>query len=510
MYSLENINSLLPYDEFVEHLSQGKIGIEKESLRISGSSISTKDHSSSLGSPLCNKYITTDFSESQIELITPPFEKNRDAFDFLEDIHHFVNLNVDEDSIWPFSIPPYINSEDNIKIASYGSSNHALFKETYRRGLAHRYGKLMQIISGVHFNYSLPDKIWKILQKGYPDIQSINLKSIIYFRMLRNIKRMNWLILYLFGASPILNEQFVRGQKDDFRQYKGFFYAPYATSLRMSDIGYQNFNQPNFFVPLDSIDNYINAIKDATNKQYIDYEYISSNLGSLAQLNSNFLQIEDEYYSVIRPKSNEKSDLRTLKKLSNTGVEYIEFRSLDLDPFSPTGITLETLNFVEIFLLYSAFLPSPNIDNDESLEIENNDLKVARYGRKPLQVLTKNGKSISLQDWAHTILEGMDSLSLDLGNNEKYLSSYKEIIKNNQGTLSELFLEKVLSSQLDYQEIGIALSEQNQKSFIERNTEKNKNYKILENEVDRSLLQQKNLELDDTKSFDTFLNDYFC
>ena len=328
--------------------------------------------------------------------------------------------------------------------------------------------------------------------------------------MLRNIKRMNWLILYLFGASPILNEQFVRGQKDDFRQYKGFFYAPYATSLRMSDIGYQNFNQPNFFVPLDSIDNYINAIKDATNKQYIDYEYISSNLGSLAQLNSNFLQIEDEYYSVIRPKSNEKSDLRTLKKLSNTGVEYIEFRSLDLDPFSPTGITLETLNFVEIFLLYSAFLPSPNIDNDESLEIENNDLKVARYGRKPLQVLTKNGKSISLQDWAHTILEGMDSLSLDLGNNEKYLSSYKEIIKNNQGTLSELFLEKVLSSQLDYQEIGIALSEQNQKSFIERNTEKNKNYKILENEVDRSLLQQKNLELDDTKSFDTFLNDYFC
>lgn len=509
MHSIENINSVLPYDEFIEHLSHGKIGIEKESLRISGSSISSKDHSKSLGSPLCNKYITTDFSESQIELITPPFTDSRDTLDFLHDIHHFVSLNISDESIWPFSIPPYISSEESIKIASYGSSNHASFKETYRRGLSHRYGKLMQIISGVHFNYSLPDKIWENLLESYANDKCVDLKSVVYFRMLRNIKRMNWLILYLFGASPIINQQFIQGRKENFKQYKGFFYSPYATSLRMSDIGYQNFNQSNFFVPLDSIDKYIDTLKDATNKSYIDYEYISHNQGPLAQLNSHLLQIEDEYYSVARPKSTEISNLRPLKKLKNTGVEYIEFRSLDLDPFSQTGVSLETLNFLEIFLIYSTFLPSPNIDQYESSEIDNNDLIVSRNGRKPSQMLTQNGKSILLKDWANNILEGMNRISIALGNSETYLKPFKDIIQNNQGTLSELFLDKVLSCKLDYEEIGLAFAETHKNNFAQQKLDKNKNMKILENEVNRSLLEQKKLETEHEKNFDSFTDDYF-
>ena len=109
-----------------------KVGFEKESLRVINSRISQNIHPESLGSALCNNYITTDFSEAQTELVTPPFRDKIQGLKFLEGIHHFVSCNIEDEILWPFSMPPLIDDEKDIPIANYGSSNLGLFKRRYR------------------------------------------------------------------------------------------------------------------------------------------------------------------------------------------------------------------------------------------------------------------------------------------------------------------------------------------------------------------------------------------
>ena len=239
-------------------LAFGKFGIEKESLRVSQSTISRKQHQESMGSPLCHRYITTDFSEAQLELITPPLIDKKKGLNFLENIHHFVSHKIEDEIIWPFSMPPFIKSDADIPIASYGSSNLALFKMAYRNGLSHRYGRTMQAISGIHFNYSLPEQIWKSSLFTEEKAVSKKLRANIYFRTLRNLHRMNWLILYLFGASPIVTKNFLSNKHKGFQKLDNHaYYLPYATSLRMSDLGYQNINQSNVTISLNSLQAYI-------------------------------------------------------------------------------------------------------------------------------------------------------------------------------------------------------------------------------------------------------------
>lgn len=235
-------------------LAFGKVGIEKESLRVSQSAISRKQHQKNLGSPLCHKFITTDFSEALLELITPPLIDKKIGLNFLENIHHFVSHKIEDEIIWPFSMPPFIHSDAEVPIAFYGSSNLGLFKTTYRNGLSHRYGRTMQAISGIHFNYSLPEKIWKSSLFTKEKTDSKKLRSSIYFRTLRNLHRMNWLILYLFGASPIVAKNFLSDKYTGFQKLDSHaYYLPYATSLRMSDLGYQNINQSNLEISLHSL-----------------------------------------------------------------------------------------------------------------------------------------------------------------------------------------------------------------------------------------------------------------
>ena len=209
----QNLTKQVFNSDVKDILTFGKFGIEKESLRVSPTTIISKNqHQESMGSPLCHKYITTDFSEAQLELITPPSIDKPKGLDFLENIHHFVSHNIDDEIIWPLSMPPFIQSDTDIPIASYGSSNLALFKRAYRNGLSHRYGRTMQAISGIHFNYSLPLKIWKSSLCAEGKTDSKMLRASVYFRTLRNLHRMNWLILYLFGASPIVTKNFSKQQ----------------------------------------------------------------------------------------------------------------------------------------------------------------------------------------------------------------------------------------------------------------------------------------------------------
>ena len=496
-------------------LAFGRFGIEKESLRVAQSKISRQLHHESMGSPLCHKYITTDFSEAQLELITPPLANKKTGLIFLENIHHFVSHKIEDEIIWPFSMPPFIQSCDEIPIASYGSSNLALFKRAYRNGLSHRYGRTMQAISGIHFNYSLPKQIWKSSLFGQEKAVSKKLRAKIYFRTLRNVHRMNWLILYLFGASPIVAKNFLSNKHKGFQKLDNHdYYLPYATSLRMSDLGYQNINQSKLAVSINSFEEYIFDIKQATETKCDAFQSIEKEkTEDYPQINSNILQIEDEYYAVSRPKSSSVIDQRLTTKLENTGVDYIELRSLDLNPFQRIGIDLDTVHFLEAFLIYCTLSPSPLIKSSEIEEMKQNDLLVATRGREPGLNLSNNGKKINLMSWAMQILDEMLPIAELLDNKTTDFSSIiKKLInqiRDPEQTLSAMLLNKVLAEKIDFMELGRTMGNDYKNYYVSLEKSKNSDWSLFEKESSDSKKRQVELERKSNQSFEDFVEEYF-
>lgn len=487
--------------DFIEIISELRTGFEKESLRVINSKISKSLHPNSLGSALCNEYITTDFSEAQLELITPPLEGSNSSLDFLDDIHHFVTLNLGEECLWPLSMPPIVDSEDDIRIAKYGNSNLGIFKEVYRNGLSARYGRLMQAISGFHFNISLPQRLWKLVDyKNKNDLKSI--KSETYFALLRNVFRMNWLIIYLFGASPILSKSFLKNEDDSFKKLsKDAFHLPYATSLRMSEYGYSNKQRNKTFVSHNSLDEYVKNLRLATNTNNKQFRVFGD---SSRQLNSNILQIEDEYYASARVKSNAYDFKRNSSNLLETGVDFIEIRSLDLNPFNRIGIDKETALFLEIFFIYCLVKDSDFIHTDEIVSINSNDLNVAKFGRKPGLRLIESNKEVSLKNWGLKIIDEMLPIAeqLDTKNKEykKVINSIKTRILEPNYTLSGLLEEGIRTSGLSYMEFGNSIAEKNKNYYLNEPTSLNKEWKSLEYTAKKSLEKQKSLERETVES----------
>src|SRR5690606_13348888 len=240
-------------------LQGGRKGVEKESLRVTpDGAIAQTPHPRALGSALTNEHITTDFSEALIELVTPPFTTSWELLQYLLDLHQFVYRHLGDELLWATSMPCIIDGDESIPIAEYGTSNVARMKTIYRRGLSVRYGRMMQAISGVHFNYSFPAPFWE----AYADIRESKIRgqdfiSACYFDLLRNYRRHGWIVLYLFGVSPVVCKSFLRGRHADLSELSaGTLYEPYATSLRMSDIGYRNRNQAGVSVSVNSLDEY--------------------------------------------------------------------------------------------------------------------------------------------------------------------------------------------------------------------------------------------------------------
>ena len=285
-----------------------KIGLEKECLRVTeNGTISQTSHPVTLGSALTNPYITTDYAEPLLEFITPPFETATRALDFLSTIHKFVYKKLDNEILWSTSMPCVLTGNDSIHIAEYGNSNAGLMKTAYRRGLGHRYGKMMQVIAGIHFNFSLPNSFWIRYQELEKNNDStLTFKSDSYFGMLRNLQRFGWLIPYLFGASPAVCISFMDGIEKVLEPFDDYTYHhPYATSLRLSDIGYQNYKEGKSGIKAnyDNLNAYINSIKHAIETPSPEYLKFGTKVdGVYQQLNSNLLQIENEYYSSVRPK----------------------------------------------------------------------------------------------------------------------------------------------------------------------------------------------------------------
>jgi glutamate--cysteine ligase len=373
-----------------ERLKRIRRGIEKESLRVRpDGSLSQAPHPPALGSALTHPHITTDFSESQLELITAPHTGVDACLEELTQIHQAVDRHIGEELLWAASMPCNLPADDQIPIGRYGTSNVGRAKTVYRIGLSHRYGRRMQAISGIHYNFSLP-----------------GVKSDEYFALIRNFRRHSWLPIYLFGASPAVCPSFVAGRRHPLVELApGALYAPHATSLRMGPLGYQSDAQASLSVSYNSLESYTASLYEALTRPYPEYETIGINNGDdYRQLATSLLQIENEFYGTIRPKRRIKRGERPLHALRARGVEYVEVRLMDLDPFVAVGITASTMRFLDVFLLHCLLSGSPDDTAQEIGEIGRNQHAVALRGREAGLVLEQSRKRIQLKDWGAAIL----------------------------------------------------------------------------------------------------------
>ena len=354
-------------------------------------------HPLALGSALTNEHITTDYSEALIELVTPAFTQSWELLQYLLDLHQFVYRHLDDELLWATSMPCAIERDADIPLAQYGSSHVGRMKTIYRNGLGLRYGRMMQAISGVHFNYSFPLPFWEAYaavresrDHGAPFI------SASYFDLLRNYRRYGWMVLYLFGVSPVVCKSFLRGRDAGLADYgSGTAYEPYATSLRMSDVGYRNRNQAGLAVSVNSLDEYVRDLTRAITTPHPPYEALGVKVnGEYRQLNANILQIENEYYSFIRPKRVARSGERPTKALRRAGVEYVEVRALDVSAFDPVGVNQNKLRFLEAFLALCLLKDSAPIGDSEQAALDENHVTVARRGREPGLTLWREGRNV--------------------------------------------------------------------------------------------------------------------
>lgn len=359
-------------------------GLERETLRVNADgTLATTGHPASLGSALTHQWITTDFAEALLEFITPVDGDIDHMLTFMRDVHRYTARNLGDERMWPLSMPCYIENGQDIELAQYGTSNIGRLKTLYRSGLKNRYGALMQTISGVHYNFSLPMAFWEA-KCGEANKEGI---SAGYFRLIRNYYRFGWVIPYLFGASPAICSSFLQGKESVLPFEKtdcGMYYLPYATSLRLSDLGYTNKSQSNLGITFNDLETYVAGLKRAIKTPSEEYAKIGLQKdGEYLQINSNILQIENELYAPIRPKRVTRSGETPSDALMRGGIEYIEVRSLDINPFSPIGVDEQQVRFLDLFMVWCVLADAPEMSSDELLCTRTNWNRVILEGRKP-------------------------------------------------------------------------------------------------------------------------------
>lgn len=506
--------------EFLASLKDIKRGVEREALRINpNGTLAQTPHPKPLGSALTHESITTDFSESLLEFITPPEASSAKTIAQLQDIHRFVADNIEEEQIWPLSMPCFIDDETEIPIAYFGESNVGKMKRVYRIGLKNRYGSMMQAIAGVHFNFSLPESFWALWAKQNGTSHSQEQTSAEYFGLIRNYRRLCWLIPYLYGASPALCSSFLKGKEHSlpFKKVgKGTLYMPYATSLRMSDLGYTSAEQSSLKICYNELDNYVRLLREAMSTPSTRFErFASGEGGNYQQLNHNIIQIENELYSPIRPKQPTESMEKPTDALVRRGISYIEVRALDVNPFSAIGISDSQFDFLDVFLLSCLLMPSEALDEQQLNEAKENMDRVVLEGRNPELMLTENGNAVSLPQWSEKLFAyfGQAATLLDEANNTKQytkaVSDEYAKIQNPALTPSGKMLQSLLDGDKDNSIFGLELAQKysnEMKSFDYTFTDSAEFVRQGESSFDA----QREIEASDEKDFDTFITDYFA
>lgn len=510
----EKIQQLKPYSAL---LKGNFMGLEKEGLRVSRKGdISQKPHPKAFGCSLTHPNITTDFSESLIELVTPPVHSAKEMLAFLSKTQQYLYRHLPKDqSFWPASMPCMIRGETYIPIAQYGTSNRGMMKTVYRHGLANRYGSMMQAIAGIHFNYSFaPDffKQYHSLQTTNKTLREFTDQS--YMQLTRNVMRYGWLIPYLFGASSAVCKSFLKGyhQHSLIKFNDSTLYAPYATSLRMGDIGYQNLREDEAGVKANynSLEHYIYSLKSGMQTPCLAYEKIGlKKQGQYQQLNTNILQIENEYYAAVRPKPDMIAGKKPLDALGENGIGYIELRSLDINPSLPLGIDKTQVLFLEAFLLFCLLEYSLVISSREQFEIDDNDQLVAHKGRQPDLTLTYQGESVLLQDLGTIVMDKIHMCAELFG--REHQMAVKQIaqrIEHPELTPSAIILSKMKEQNKGFFDYTNALSKQHQKYFLAQEVDQ-AHFDYLDWQAKKSCQQQLEIEQVDNMTFDEYLADYF-
>ncbi len=501
-------------------LRGGLKGVERESLRVTPTgAIARTPHPAALGAPLTNEHITTDFSESLLELVTPPFQHSWELLQYLCDIHQFVYRYLGEEMLWPSSMPCALDGEQSIPIAQFGSSNVGRMKSVYRHGLGLRYGRIMQAISGVHFNYSFPPQLWDVL--AHVDKSGAAQQDFVsqrYFGVLRNYRRCGWIVLYLFGTSPAVSKSFFAGRGTNLKQLDAdTFYEPFATSLRMSDIGYRNKNQAGVSVSVNSLEEYVRDLSRATSTPYPPYQELGVKVdGEYRQLNANILQIENEYYSFIRPKRVARSGERPTKALHRAGVEYVEVRALDVSAFDPVGVNQNKLRFLEAFVALCLLQESAPIGRSEQDELDANHLTVAKSGREPGLQLNRDGRKVPMLEWAGELLDAMQGVCelLDFGEPQRpyaaALEQQRAKLDDVDRTPSARLLAEMRQTGESFFELGARMSKLHKDYFLGLYPPNERRLAEFASAAQESHEAQQRIEASDKIDFDRYLADYLA
>jgi glutamate--cysteine ligase len=476
-------------------------GIEKESLRVKpDGKLATTPHPEALGSALTHPHITTDFSESQLELITGVHSDAQACLRELTEIHQFVYREIGDELLWCASMPCGLPGDNSIPLGQYGTSNVGRAKHVYRTGLSYRYGRRMQAISGIHYNFSLPNS------------QSNG----AYFDLIRNFRRHSWLLLYMFGASPAVCSSFVAGRNHALERLgNGTCYLPHATSLRMGRLGYQSDAQSSLKVSYNNLESYAASLQDALTRPYPAYEDIGIRTGDdYRQLATSMLQIENEFYGTIRPKRVIRPGERPLHALRERGVEYVEVRLMDLDPFLPIGINEATLHFLDMYLLNCLLRESPPDTPDELGAIVRNKQLVASRGRQPGLRLTRDGQQVRLDEWGGRVLAecapvaaALDAASGTTAHRDA-LAAAHNALENSGATPSARVLE-AMARDHDSSYVSFVMTQ----SVAHRNAILSLPLSASVTErfaqmTEESLARQREIEAADTLPFETFRQNY--
>jgi len=483
-----------------------RCGIEKEGLRVlSTGGLALTPHPQALGAALTHASITTDYSESQIELITGAHAGVQGCLDELTELHQYVLRTLQDaggEMLWVSSMPCGLPTDETIPIGRYGNSHIGRAKSIYRMGLAHRYGRRMQTISGIHYNWSLP-----------------GVTSEEYFALIRNFRRHAFVLLYLFGASPALCPCFVEGREHGLQPMgdgRQALYLPHATSLRMGRLGYQSDAQASISVSYNGLSGYADSLYEALTQPYPAYEAIGiRNIGGdYNQLGTSLLQIENEFYGTIRPKRTVHRGERPLHALRERGVEYVEVRLMDLDPFESVGITAQTMRLLDVFLLHCLLSDSPPDTPAEIAECKHNQHQTAERGREPGLLLQRSGQSVPLADWAGQILAECVPIAAAL-DRAQGSEAYDQALRQAQAVLADSALTpsaRVLAAMRErsgggFEAFSLARSAQarDQLLALPWSAEQQARYEAL---AAQSLTDQKDIEAQDVLPFEDWRQQY--
>lgn len=497
-------------------------GIEKESLRVDANgNLSQRPHPPALGSALTHPSITTDYSEALLEFITPPSTSVTDTLTTLEQLHQFTYGVLEDELLWVNSMPCVLGRDEDIPVARYGSSHIGRMKTIYRIGLGHRYGRLMQTIAGIHYNWSLPDATWELLHaaEGNSGESLQDFRTRRYFDLIRNFRRYFWLLLYLFGAAPAVCRTFVRGRDhrlEPFGADEHSLHRPYATSLRMGDLGYQSQAQQQLGICYNGLDSYLTHLRRGLTTPYPDYEVIGVRdaAGDYRQLSTALLQIENEFYSTIRPKRPGIDGEVPLQALRRGGVQYIEVRCLDLNPYEPLGIDAEQIHFLDTFLLFCLLADSPPTDDEEYRQLQLTQLQVVYQGRDPALELDILGRRQTLRAWARELFAALEPLAnlLDLAQTTEAhgaaMQSLAARITDDASTPAARLLADMAATGQSYFQTALEQARRHREHFLGRSLEADV-LAAMQAQAAQSLREQAALEAGESGSFEQFLADYY-